>query len=73
MPFPESTESASRHVPPERLFKVAARGESFHAEEFQHLKNCVLCQERFQQFVLQKPADGSHHAHNEKPAAPTKV
>jgi hypothetical protein len=50
MPFPESTGWAS-HILPERLFKVAARGETFQDEEFQHLKNCGFCQERFHQFV----------------------
>jgi hypothetical protein len=53
MPFPESIE-LPRHILPERLFKVAARSETFQDEEFQHLKDCVLCQERFQQFVRQK-------------------
>jgi len=50
MTFPESTGLAS-HILPERLFKVAARGETFQDEEFQHLKNCGFCQERFHQFV----------------------
>jgi hypothetical protein len=53
MPFPESTELA-KHILPERLFKVAARAETFQDAEFQHLKNCLLCQERLQQFVQQK-------------------
>ena len=50
MPFPESTGLAS-HILPERLFKVVARGETFQEEEFQHLKDCGFCQERFHQFV----------------------
>ena len=50
MPFPESIE-LPRHILPERLFKVAARGETFQDEEFQHFKNCGFCQERFHQFV----------------------
>ena len=50
MSFSESTEGA-RHILPERLFKVGARGDTFQDEEFQHLKNCGFCQERFHQFV----------------------
>src|SRR5215471_19543397 len=53
MPFRESTGLAS-HILPERLFKVAARGETFQDKELQHLENCVLCQERFHQFVRQE-------------------
>jgi len=53
MPFPEPTELA-RHILPDRLFKVAARGETFQDEEFQHLTDCVFCQERYKQFVRQK-------------------
>ena len=52
MPFPESTGLAN-HILSERLFKLAARDETFKEEEFQHLKNCGFCQERFQQFVQQ--------------------
>ena len=53
MPFPEST-ALAKHILPERLFKIAACAETFQDEEFKHLKNCLLCQERFQQFVQQK-------------------
>jgi len=53
MPFREST-GLAEHILPERLFKVAARGETFQDEEFLHLKNCLLCQTRFLQFVGQK-------------------
>jgi hypothetical protein len=53
MPFSESTEGA-RHILPERLFKVAARGETFQDEEFQHLTDCVFCQERYKHFVRHK-------------------
>jgi len=53
MPFSESTEGAM-HILPERLFKVAARGETFQEEEFQHLTDCVFCQEGYKQFVRQK-------------------
>jgi hypothetical protein len=53
MPSTESAQPTS-HILPERLFKVAARGETFLDQEVQHLKNCVFCQERFDQFVRQK-------------------
>jgi hypothetical protein len=53
MPFSESTEGA-RHILPERLFKVGARAETFQDEEFQHLTDCVFCQERYKQFVRQR-------------------
>jgi hypothetical protein len=43
----------AKHILPERLFKVVARGETFQDEEFQHLNNCGFCQERFHQFVPQ--------------------
>jgi hypothetical protein len=52
MPFRESTGLAS-HILSERLFKLAARDETFQEEELKHLKNCGFCQERFQQFVQQ--------------------
>jgi hypothetical protein len=56
MPSLESSQVA-RHILPERLFKVAARGETFQDEELQHLKDCVLCQERFTQFMQQRLKD----------------
>ena len=56
MPSLESSQ-VTRHILPERLFKVAARGETFQDEELQHLKDCVLCQERFNQFMQQRLKD----------------
>ena len=53
MPFSESSEGA-RHILPERLFGVAARGETFQDEEFQHLTDCVFCQEGYKHFVRQR-------------------
>jgi len=53
MQFPEPI-GLAKHILPERLFMVAARGETFQDEELQHLENCVLCQERFHQFVPQE-------------------
>jgi hypothetical protein len=53
MAFPESI-ALARHILPERLFKVAARGKTFHDKGFQHLTHCAFCQERYKQFVRQK-------------------
>ena len=46
-----------RHVLPERLFKVAARGETFTVDEFGHLRHCVMCRERLMQFIRQRPPE----------------
>ena len=53
MTFPESI-ALARHILPERLFKAAARGETLQEAEFEHLKHCVYCQDRFHQFVRQR-------------------
>jgi hypothetical protein len=54
-----SLESAqvARHILKERLFKVAAHGETFQDEELQHLENCVLCQQWYMQFVQRRLKD----------------
>ena len=55
-PPPIATEFASRsHIAARRLFEAAtARDTSFSSGEFNHLKLCSACFDRFAQFVRQQ-------------------
>jgi hypothetical protein len=49
-----SAAASGKHVAAERLFKVAINSEQqLTPDEFEHLKKCLWCLERFSHFVRQ--------------------
>jgi hypothetical protein len=57
--------SSTKHIPAERLFKVAGHDDhKLSSSEFDHLKGCGVCVDRFAQFVhqsIKEAGDKDHH------------
>jgi hypothetical protein len=52
------SEKSANHISGERLFEVVTcDGVEFVSDEFQHLKCCELCLDRFSEFIRQKLRD----------------
>ena len=58
-----NTHSVGKHVEAERLFNVAfSPDQQLSPDEFEHLKRCLWCLERFSHFVRQQIQDKQRRA-----------